>query len=117
MSRHKGSIYAVYGFKLGVLTNNIPFRITSQLGLVYILLKVLLSCVSLKTVLYVLGFCFQCPRSDMQIKHSISVCSPGERFLLGKYSSKSPVHQNTYSDVQSFVISPPLPKGKVHLLH
>lgn len=66
----------VYVFELSVLTNSIPSRITSQFGLVFILLKVLLSCVSLKGGFMCTGAYAFMPQGW----HAVSVCSPGERF-------------------------------------
>lgn len=71
---------------------------------------------SLKRGLYVPGLILLMPRVWHANKTLHLSVFTWRKILLGKYSSKSPVHQSTYRDVRSFVISPPLPKETIHSL-
>lgn len=53
LKKWQEQLHAAHEFKVTVLTSNRLFRVTWQFGLVFILLKGLLSCESLKRDVYV----------------------------------------------------------------
>ena len=110
---NQSSCYTAYGFKLMVLTNSVLFLVISLFGLVFIL-KVFLSCVPLKRGLYVPWLMLSIPQVCWANKTLYLNTFTWRKILLGKYSIKSPFHQNAYKDVWPFVVFPPLPKEMIH---
>lgn len=100
-------------FKLMVLTNSVLFLVISLFGLVFIL-KVFLSRVPLKRGLYEPWLMLSIPQVCWANKTLYLNTFTWRKILLGKYSMKSPFHQNAYKDVWPFVVFPPLPKEMIH---
>lgn len=112
---NKSSSEVVYVFELSILTSNIPFRITPlSLDLFSFYLKSSFPVSLWKGGLYVLGLMLSMPQGWHANKALHLSVFTWRKILLGKYSSKSPVHQNAYKDIRSFVISPPMPKEMIH---
>ena len=98
-----------------VLTNSVLFLVISLFGLVFILVKVFLSLVPLKKGLYVPWLMLSMSQVCWANKTLYLNASTWRKILLGKYSIKSPFHQNAYKDVWPFVVFPSLPKEMIHL--
>lgn len=93
------------------------FRVISQFGLVFILLKGFLSCVSLKRGFYVQWLMLSMPQVWCAKKTLYLSVFTWRKILLGKYSSKAPFHQHAYKDVWPFVVFPPPPEEMIHSPH
>ena len=98
-----------------VLTNSILFLVISLFGLVFILVKVFLSRVPLKKGLYVPWLMLSMSQVCWANKTLYLNAFTWRKILLGKYSIKSPFHQNAYKDAWPFVVFPSLPKEMIHL--
>lgn len=97
-----------------VLNKSVLFLVISLFGLVFILVKVFLSRVPLKKGLYVPWLMLSMSQVCRANKTLYLNTFPWRKILLGKYSIKSPFHQNAYKDVWPFVLFPPLPKEMIH---
>ena len=97
-----------------VLNKSVLFLVISLFGLVFILVKVFLSRVPLKKGLYVPWLMLSMSQVCRANKALYLNTFPWRKILLGKYSIKSPFHQNAYKDVWPFVLFRPLPKEMIH---